>query len=109
MLAAAGLAARDTDKDDWDGDYAAAFLGTPVFSHLAWGGLALVLLLLAARDVARGRRPEMVATIGLIAAALVFAASFFVISLACDYRYLYFLDVAAMAALVQRLSARGGP
>ncbi|HEY1561062.1 MAG TPA: hypothetical protein VGF71_09255 [Caulobacteraceae bacterium] len=108
MLAAAGLAARDTDRDDWDGDYAAAFLGTPVFSHLAWGGLALVLLLLAARDVARGRRPEMVATIGLIAAAVIFSASFFAISLACDYRYLYLLDVAAMAALVQRLSARGG-
>lgn len=106
MLAAAGLAARDTDKDDWDSDYATAFLGTPVFSHLAWGGLALILLALAARDVAAGRRPEMIATIGLIAAALIFSASFFVISLACDYRYIYFVDVAAMAALVQRLSPR---
>ncbi len=106
MLAAAGLAARDTDKDDWDGDYATAFLGTPVFSHLAWGGLALILLVLAARDVAAGRRPEMIATLGLIAAALIFSASFLAISLACDYRYLYFVDVAAMAALVQRLSPR---
>lgn len=105
MLAAAGLAARDTDKDDWDGDYASAFLKTPVFSHLAWGALALILLALAARDLAARRRPEMIATVGMIAAALVFAASFFVISLACDYRYLYFVDVAAMAALVQRLAA----
>ncbi len=104
MLSAAGLAARDTDKDDWDGDYAAAYLGTPVFSHLAWGGLALILLGLAARDVAR--RLEMIATIGLITAAVIFCASFFAISLACDYRYLYFLDVAAMAALIQRLSPR---
>ncbi|HEY1880013.1 MAG TPA: hypothetical protein VGG68_08785, partial [Caulobacteraceae bacterium] len=107
MLVAAGLAARDTDRDDWDGDYAAAFLRTPVFSHLAWGGLALVLLVLAARDVTTGRRPEMIATVGLIVAALAFAASFFVISLACDYRYLYFVDAASMAALVQRLSLRG--
>ncbi len=29
-----------------------------------------------------------------------FASSFFVISIACDYRYLYFTDIAAMAGLV---------
>jgi hypothetical protein len=106
LLAAAGLAARDTDKDDWDGDYASAFLGTPVFSHLVWGALALVLLALAVRDLAFGRRPEMIATCGLIVGAAAFAATFFVISLACDYRYLYLIDVAAMVALIQRLSLR---
>lgn len=108
MLAAAGLQARDTDRDDWDGDYASSFLGTPLFSHLAWGALALALLVWAARDAAGGRRPEMIASVGLIASALAFCASFFLISLACDYRYLYFLDVAAMAALMQRLAALGG-
>jgi hypothetical protein len=106
MLRAAGLAARETDKDDWDGDYAASFLGSPVFSHLLYGAVALVLLALAIRDVRRGRA-ELLATVGLLAAALAFTASFFVISIACDYRYLYFLDVAAMAALVQRLALRG--
>jgi len=29
-----------------------------------------------------------------------FAASFFIISIACDYRYLYFTDLAALAGLV---------
>jgi predicted PurR-regulated permease PerM len=38
--------------------------------------------------------------VGLIGAALGFTASFAVISLACDYRYLYFLDLAAVAALL---------
>jgi hypothetical protein len=101
MLKAAGLAARDTPKDDWDGDYASAFLGSPVFSHLAYAVLAAILLALAVRDAARGEI-VMIATVGLLAAALAYAASFFIISIGCDYRYLYFLDVAAMAALVQR-------
>ena len=35
----------------------------------------------------------------LIASALAFTASFFVISISCDYRYLYFLDLSALAAL----------
>jgi hypothetical protein len=102
LLTAAGMTARDTDKDDWDGDYATRFLGTPVFSHLAYALLALALLVLAVRDVRRGGQPEMIAQIGLLASALAFTASFFVIAIACDYRYLYFLDAAAMAALVQR-------
>ncbi len=102
MLRKAGLTARETDKDDWDGDYAAAFLKTPVFSHAAYAVLALAMLILAARDLARGQAAEMIATVGMLIAALTFTASFFVISLACDYRYLYFLDVAAMAAVAQR-------
>jgi hypothetical protein len=102
LLNAAGMTARDTDKDDWDGDYATGFLGTPVFSHLAYALLALALLALAVRDARRGGRPEMIAQIGLLTSALAFTASLFVIAIACDYRYLYFLDVAAMAALVQR-------
>jgi hypothetical protein len=103
MLADAGLKARETDKDDWDSDYAQAFLGTPVFSHPFYAVLAAVLLLWALADVGRGR-PEMIAAAGLLLAAFAFSASFFVITIACDYRYIYFLDVAATAALVQRLA-----
>ncbi len=102
MLRRAGLTARETDKDDWDGDYAAAFLGTPVFSHAAYAVVALAMLVLAIRDLVRRQAVEMIATVGMLVAVLAFTASFFVISLACDYRYLYFLDVAAMAALAQR-------
>jgi hypothetical protein len=46
----------------------------------------------------------MIPAVGLLGSALLFTASFFVIAIACDYRYLYFLDAAAMAALVQRIS-----
>jgi hypothetical protein len=105
MLADAGLKARETDKDDWDSDYAQSFLGTPAFSHPFYAVLAAVLLLWALADVARGR-PEMIAAAGLLLAAFTFSASFFVLTIACDYRYLYFLDVATMAALVQRLAFR---
>jgi hypothetical protein len=101
-LRAAGLAARETDKDDWDGDYAQGFLHTPVFAHATYALLALALLALVARDLARGGDPELLATGGLLLAALAYVATFAFISIACDYRYLYFLDVAAMAALVQR-------
>ena len=37
---------------------------------------------------------------GLQAGALAFAGSFLVIALACDYRYLYFLDLAALFGFV---------
>ena len=43
------------------------------------------------------RRPADLAMAGLLAGALAFAASFFVISISCDYRYLYLLDLAALA------------
>jgi hypothetical protein len=33
-------------------------------------------------------------------AGAAFAASFLIISIACDYRYLYFTDLAAIAGLV---------
>jgi hypothetical protein len=33
-------------------------------------------------------------------AALMFAGSFLVISLACDYRYLYFLDLSAITGVL---------
>jgi hypothetical protein len=56
--------------------------------------LALVLLL------RRGQGSD-IAIAGLMAGALVFALSFYVISIACDYRYLYFLDMAAMTGALK--------
>lgn len=77
--------------------YVAHFFHTPILSHLLFGALALLFLVLLAR---RGM-PADIAIAGLQAAALLFAASFFVISIACDYRYLYFLDLAAMTGALQ--------
>ena len=76
-------------------NYASWLLDTPAFSHLAY---ALVALAVAVALMFR-RQPQDVAVAGLMVAALGFTASFFVISLACDYRYLYFLDLAALTGL----------
>lgn len=73
-------------------NYVTWFLDTPAMSHVAFAGLALVVavVLLVRRD------PADLVIAGLLFGALAFAASFFVISLACDYRYLYLLDLAAI-------------
>jgi hypothetical protein len=42
------------------------------------------------------RRPADVAVAGLLLGALMFTATFVVLSIACDYRYLYALDLAAI-------------
>ena len=46
----------------------------------------------------RRGEPADLAMAGLLAGALLFTMTFCVISIACDYRYLVFLDLSAMAA-----------
>jgi hypothetical protein len=107
MLAQAGLRARDDAKDDWDEDYASRFLGGPLFSHVFYGALLIAALAWLALRWRRGDRgPEAIVTAALGLSALAFAASFFVVSIDCDYRFLYFLDVAAMAILSRLAAAR---
>ncbi|MDB5425038.1 MAG: hypothetical protein JWQ29_2454 [Phenylobacterium sp.] len=77
-------------------NYATWFYDTPVFSHLAY---ALISLVLAGLLLLR-RQPADIAMAALQLAGVGFTASFFLISIACDYRYLYFTDLAAMAGLV---------
>jgi hypothetical protein len=103
QLEDAGLSRRDTDKDDQDSDYAERFLNTPVFSHPFYAVLALVLLAWAVWDLRRGT-DEVIAIIAMLVAAFGFTASFLLVGVACDFRYLYFLDVAAMAALAHRVA-----
>jgi hypothetical protein len=93
-LRAAGIVARETRRDDALADYAAAFIGTPVLSHLAYAlvGLAALIVLL------RRRKGPDIAVAAMLGAAFTFTASFAVLSVACDYRYLYDLDIAVMAA-----------
>jgi len=80
--------------------YVANFFHTPVLSHLPYGALAILFLILLA---ARGA-PADIAVAGLQLAALLFALSFFVVSIACDYRYLYFLDLAAITGAIRYFS-----
>ena len=77
-------------------NYVTWFLDTPAYSHVTYGlvALAVGILLLFRRD------PADLAMAALMAGALGFAATFFVISIACDYRYLYLLDLAAMTGVL---------
>jgi len=77
--------------------YVANFFHTPVLSHLFYGALAILFLVLLAL---RGA-PADLAVAGLQLAALLFALSFFFVSIACDYRYMYFLDLAAMTGALR--------
>lgn len=95
MLSALHMKVRFDARDRFLTAYGWAFAGTPVLSHAAFGALALFELYL----LIRRRRNEDIAIGAMLASAFVFTASFFVISIACDYRYLYFLDVAALIAL----------
>jgi hypothetical protein len=108
-LRGSGLKARDDDKDDWDSDYAGAFLGSPLYSHAFHGGLLIVVMAAGLQRWRRGDRdPGLIAALGLGAAAVLVTASFFVVSIACDYRFLYVLDAAAMAISAREAAARWG-
>jgi hypothetical protein len=102
-MAQSGLAPRDTAMDDVLGAYGLAFGGTPVSSHafyaLVAAGLIAILL--------RRRAGADIAVAAMLASALLFAVSFAIISVSCDYRYLYAVDVATMAAAVYVASGTG--
>jgi hypothetical protein len=95
-LAALGVAAGAGKRDLALAAYVRPLVGTPILSHLSYAALAI----LAAAAMLRRREPTDLVMAALMGAALAFAASFFVISLACDYRYLYFLDIAALVGLL---------
>ena len=105
VMAALGLKPHIRPQDRFLYFYVARFVGTPVFAHLAFAILALLFLVLLIR---RGRGSD-IAIVGLLAASLLFALSFFVISIACDYRYLYFLDLAAMTGALKLASSPAEP
>lgn len=77
-------------------NYTTWFLDTPVISHVTW---AIAALLTAVALLWR-RRAADVPVAAMLIAALGFTASFLIVSIACDYRYLYFLDAAALTGLV---------
>jgi hypothetical protein len=89
-----GLKSGIRPQDQVLANYAQFFFGTPVFSHLAWGALALMLLV----ALLRRREPSDLAMAGLLLGAALFIITFAIISIACDYRYLAFLDLSAMAS-----------
>lgn len=91
-----GIKPRYDRRDQALEMYAARFVGTPLLAHITFGAIALLgIVLLIIR-----RRPEDIAMAGLLAAAMLFTASFFVVSIACCYRYLYLLDLSAITAML---------
>jgi len=103
-LAAAGLVERETPTDKALADYALSLDHTPLYSHAAY---ALVSAALLAWLFVR-HRPADLAVAAMLLSALAFAASFALISFACDYRYLYDLDLSVIAGLVYvAATARG--
>ena len=102
-MAVAGLKERDTQRDDALAAYAMRFAGTPAYAHAGYGLVgALILVFLLRR-----RRAEDIAAAAMLGAAFAFAASFALISIACDYRYLYALDLAVIAAALYVAASAG--
>jgi len=83
---------RWDDRDVRLSDYATRLEGTPVFSHVFF----VVLSLIAIGILFLRRSDADIVVGGMLIAFLVFMLSYFFISLACDYRYLYGLDLSAM-------------
>jgi hypothetical protein len=101
-LKALGLSARVRPQDAMLAAYARSWMGTPILSHLTFLILAVLLL----GTFLRRRGVEDIAMAGLMAGALVYAASYFMLSIACDYRYLDFVDLAAMSGVFYWSCAR---
>ena len=92
-LAQLGIATRMDPRDRMLERYGQFLTPTPVFSHALYAVISVVMLIV----LARRRHPADVAIAAMLASALVYTITFFVISVSCDYRYIYYLDVAAMA------------
>lgn len=94
-LAPLGLTPRYSETDVQLAKYHGRYVHTPAYSHLTYAVLALVLVgLLAFR-----REPADIAMGALLLSGVAFTASFFIITIACDYRYLYFSDLSALVGL----------
>jgi 4-amino-4-deoxy-L-arabinose transferase-like glycosyltransferase len=91
-----GMSPRRALSDRQLSNYVTWWLDTPGFSHLSYVALSL---LLAGFLLWRRQAPDL-AMAALQLSGVAFAASFLAISIACDYRYLYFTDLAALAGLV---------
>jgi len=87
---------RYSDTDVGLANYSTWFLDTPIY----WHGFYVAISLGLAGLLLWRREPADIVMAGVQAAGVAFAASFFIISIACDYRYLYFTDLAAIAGVI---------
>lgn len=96
ILAELRISPRQDDRDVELSNYGSQFFATPLYSHLTFGlvSIAVVGLLLFRRSATDW------IMCGLQISALAFAGSFLLIALACDYRYLYYLDLSALVGVL---------
>jgi hypothetical protein len=90
-----GLVHRYSPADQQLMNYDSWFVDTPAQMHWVYAILALAV----AGVLLLRREPADLAVAALMLGALGVTASFFVISIACDYRYLYILDLSALTGL----------
>jgi hypothetical protein len=95
LLRDLGITPRMDGRDLTLDAYASQIIKTPLFSHLTYLFVAVGALLFLLH---RRRLADVTISLMLIS-ALVYTASFFVIAIACDYRYLLYLDVATLVAV----------
>ena len=91
-----GLSQRHDAKDAWlEDNYAQPLVGTPALSHVAFAlaGLVCLIVLLMRRELCDWPIAGM-----LIASAL-YALSYFFIGVACQYRYLFVMDMTTLVAI----------
>lgn len=92
-----GLSYRYDDRDAWLVDhYGDPLIGTPVFWHPIFALIGVIAFLLL---MWRGS-PADLAMAAMLAATALYAASYFVIGIACQYRYLLAIDTSALGALL---------
>lgn len=96
ILGELGMSARQDHRDIELSNYGSRFFATPVYSHLTFAliSISVVGLLLFRRSATDW------IICGLQVSALAFAGSFLLIALACDYRYLYYLDLSALVGVL---------
>jgi hypothetical protein len=95
-MEALGFRTRVNARDEWADAYGKLFVHTPILSHLTF----IVLMIAEFAFLTRRGRTADIPIIAMLCGASAFAASFFFISLACDYRYNYILDLAALVTLI---------
>jgi len=86
------MTTRWDDRDVRLSQYAKSLEGTPVYWHALFAAMSLLgIIILLTR-----RSDTDIVVAAMMASFLVFMLTYFFISLACDYRYLYGLDLSAM-------------
>ncbi len=101
QISALGLSRGARPQDSALYAYATRWFGTPLFVNGAWALLAVAL----GAVLLRRRRSGDVTMVLLLGTALAFCASFALIGIACDVRYLFLLPVACCGALAQLAAA----